>query len=126
MEQKIRRGDDNEMSNIGVSTLPKLRTTPTEIWYCIYRFIKMCAGMVFFFFFSFKKNDGWEKLTLGLKRDSYERQCEEKSLGIKPCSGGRIEFVHSRHRRRTDVNVFSSNKHVAGTNFVWYVKLVSS
>ena len=50
MEQKVRRGDDNEMSNIGVSTLPKLRATPTEIWYFIYRFIKMCAGMGFFFF----------------------------------------------------------------------------
>ena len=51
MEQKVRRGDNNEMSDVGVSTLPKLRTTPTEIWYFIYRFIKMCAGMGFFFFF---------------------------------------------------------------------------
>ena len=65
MEQKVRRGDNNEMSDVGVSTLPKLRTTPTEIWYFIYRFIKMCAGMGFFFFF--EKNNGWGKLTFGIE-----------------------------------------------------------
>ena len=63
MEQKVRRGDNNEMSDVGVSTLPKLRTTPTEIWYFIYRFIKMCAGMVFF-----EKNNGWGKLTFGIEK----------------------------------------------------------
>ena len=46
VEQKVCRGDDNEMSDNGASTLPQLKISPIEIWcFHIYRSIKMCVGM---------------------------------------------------------------------------------
>ena len=65
VEQKVCRGDDNEMSNNGASTLPQLKINPIEIWcFHIYRSIKNVrwhgGGCIIV-----KKNSGWEKLAWG-------------------------------------------------------------